>query len=146
MVTFMYADEKAKASTSADERKRWQCTEIGFFSTSAVLLAVFVILSLPEYSTAQAGTPLPLSNDDKTAIMTKINELRADKNALMMDCIFYRYEAHEVGCAKSRCEKITPDKEGEAQVVEGPILWVCAFTSKYVFFRKAFWKQAVLCV
>ncbi|KFD49226.1 hypothetical protein M513_09877 [Trichuris suis] len=201
--------KKAKASTSADERKRWQCTEIGFFSTSAVLLAVFVILSLPEYSTAQAGTPLPLSNDDKTAIMTKINELRADKNALMMDCIrfwnnsmaayaqtvankcssvapvnetyplaisvaqnetiedafgsideignwynprskncdadgetvfsteqcqnfrqFYRYEAHEVGCAKSRCEKITPDKEGEAQVVEGPILWVCAFTSK----------------
>ncbi|CDW54427.1 hypothetical protein TTRE_0000269701 [Trichuris trichiura] len=43
---------------------------------------------------------------------------------------FYRYEAHEVGCALSKCDKILPEKLPERQLVSGPFLWVCAFSSR----------------
>uniref|UniRef100_A0A5S6PYQ7 SCP domain-containing protein n=1 Tax=Trichuris muris TaxID=70415 RepID=A0A5S6PYQ7_TRIMR len=43
---------------------------------------------------------------------------------------FYRYEGRQVGCAKSMCETITPEGPPEGQAINGPILWVCAFSSR----------------
>uniref|UniRef100_A0A5S6PZD5 SCP domain-containing protein n=1 Tax=Trichuris muris TaxID=70415 RepID=A0A5S6PZD5_TRIMR len=41
----------------------------------------------------------------------------------------FRYEADDIGCALSKCETITPHNPPDGQIVSGPFLWVCAFSS-----------------
>uniref|UniRef100_A0A5S6QSC0 SCP domain-containing protein n=1 Tax=Trichuris muris TaxID=70415 RepID=A0A5S6QSC0_TRIMR len=202
--------KKAKESTNKDDKQIYLCERICAHHLKTVLLAVTAFLLLCGFTAAsEEGIPQPLSEGHKYAIMIKINELRAKKRAVRMDCIrfwnhtledyaqslankchsvaprepkypvaisaaeneqlenaftaideigkwynektqrcniigpeyystkqcqnfrqFYRYEGHEVGCAMSKCQTVTPQSLPNGQGNNGSILWVCAFTSR----------------